>query len=77
MTNDEIQRRAEQANQVLYNPIFIEAFDKLKDVYYERWENTGEHEKQKRESIWNRLKAIQEVRREFIRILNAQKILEK
>ena len=77
MTNDEIRRRAESAQSVLNNDIFKEVFDELKAEYISKWENSTDLDTKSREVYYNRVKAIQEVKREFIRLLNAAKFIDK
>jgi hypothetical protein len=76
MTADEIRQRAEQSRQILFNPLFEETFEKLKEQYTSRWENTADDEIQNRELLYNRLKALMEVRREFLKEINAEKFLK-
>ena len=75
MTADEIRQRAEQSRQILYNPLFEETFEKLREQYITRWENTPDDEIKTREVLYNRLKALMEVRREFLKEINAEKFL--
>lgn len=75
--NDEINKRALSAVSVLNNDVFNDVFVELKTSYITRWENTPEEDTKQREMLYNRVKAIQEVKREFIKLLNAKRIIDK
>ena len=46
------QLREEQANRLLKDPLFNEAFEVLKKDLMDRWEASGSTELEARESIW-------------------------
>ena len=46
------QLREEQANRLLKDPLFNEAFEVLKKDLMDRWEASGSLELEARESIW-------------------------
>lgn len=77
MTNDEIKIKAINAQAILNNEVFNEIIDELKEDYINRWESSKELDTNTREMLYNRVKAIQEVKRELIRLLNAKLILDK
>lgn len=77
MTNDEIKIKAINAQAILNNDVFNEIIDELKEDYIRKWENSKELDTNTREMFYNRVKAIQEVKRELIRLLNAKLILDK
>lgn len=77
MTNDEIKLKAINAQAILNNDVFNEIIDELKEDYINRWESSKEFDTNTREMLYNRVKAIQEVKRELIRLLNAKLILDK
>lgn len=77
MTHEEIRLRALSAENILKDEVFNDVFEELKESYITKWENTPEDDQKQREMLYNRVKAIQEVKREFIRLLNAYKMINK
>ena len=77
MTHDEIRRRAINAESILNNDVFNDIFGELKSSYLSQWENSPEKDTESREMLYNRVKAIQEIKREFVKLLNAKRILDK
>lgn len=70
------QERAVQAKLILDNPLFEEAIESCISRWKGEWERSAPEDTNSREIAYNRVKAIQEVRRELIRLLNAKKIIE-
>ena len=52
MTDFTDDERARQANSLLQNELFVEAFNVLKQDLLNRWSNSGSTEVEARESIW-------------------------
>lgn len=77
MTADEIRRKAESAQSILNNDVFNDVWDEMRSTYVTRWESSIDEDKENRELIYNRLKALQEVKREFVRLVNAQRFLDR
>lgn len=76
MNKDDIDRRAMNAESLLNNDLFNETFSQLRDYYVKKWELSEDSDTKSREVFYNRLKAIQEVKREFIRALDAKKLTD-
>jgi len=77
MDKSEIRRRAISAESILNNDVFNEIFGELKTSYLSQWESSNEKDTESREMLYNRVKAIQEIKREFVKLLNAKRILDK
>ena len=77
MDKSEIRRRAISAESILNNEVFNEIFGELKTSYLSQWESSNEKDTESREMLYNRVKAIQEIKREFVKLLNAKRILDK
>ena len=77
LTNQEKIQRAEQADQLLHNPLLLEVFDKIKNYNINKWITSVPSDTETREMCYNRHKAVLEIQREFEKILNAAKVLEK
>lgn len=77
MTADEIRRKAESAESILNNDVFNSVWDEMRLAYIQRWETSVDGDKENRELFYNRLKALQEVKREFVRLVNAQRFLDR
>lgn len=65
------------AQQIIDNPMFEEAVGTCISRWKGEWERTAPEDTTSREIAYNRVKAIQEVRRELIRELNAKRIREE
>ena len=61
MTDFTDDERARQANGLLKNELFIEAFDVLKQDLLNRWSNSGSTEVEARESIWLAMRLLDRV----------------
>ena len=61
MTDFTDDERARQANSLLQNELFIEAFDVLKQDLLNRWSNSGSTEVEARESIWLAMRLLDRI----------------
>ena len=61
MTDFTDDERARQANGLLQNELFIEAFDVLKQDLLNRWSNSGSTEVEARESIWLAMRLLDRI----------------
>ena len=77
MTNQEIQERARQAKYILESEVFRDVVHDLGISYLQAWERTKDQEVVEREVCYRKHIALQEVKRELNKLLNAAKILEK
>ncbi len=80
MTDFTDDERARQANGLLKNELFIEAFDVLKQDLLNRWSNSGSTEVEARESIWLAMRLLDKIHAHIQSIVetgNMNKILEK
>lgn len=59
-TEREIQR-GERAEQILNDPIFVEAFEETKQELVSQWENSPARDVEGREKLWLSLKLLQKV----------------
>jgi len=55
------QQREEHANRILTDPLYNEAFDKLKEDLMNRWEHSGSTELEARESIWLAMRLLDRI----------------
>ena len=55
------QQREEHANRILTDPLYQEAFDKLKEDLMNRWEHSGSTELEARESIWLAMRLLDRI----------------
>ena len=55
------QLREEHANRILPDPLYQEAFDKLKEDLMNRWEHSGSTELEARESIWLAMRLLDRI----------------
>lgn len=76
MTAEKIRQRANSAKAIVHNELFNEVFDNLKNTYIARWENTPDEDIKSRETLYNRVKALEEIKREFFREINAERFLD-
>lgn len=74
---DSISRKALAAQQILDNEVFETTFETLRSECINRWETSDPSDKENRELLYNRLKALHEIKKSFVRMINAQKINEK
>jgi|TARA_R110000765_G_C18538864_1_gene560626 hypothetical protein len=58
MTPEEKERRA---SGLLENPVFIEAFDVLKEDLMNRWSHSGSTDLEARESIWLAMRLLDRI----------------
>lgn len=77
MTVDETRRKAQAAESVLNNAVFNDVFEELRSTYMTRWEASPEEDTKSRELLYNRLKALHEVKRELIRAINAIRLIDR
>ena len=56
-------KKANRVKQLLADPIINETFDHLEKTYFESWRDTNPEEYEPRETLWQLLFAIGEVRR--------------
>ena len=74
------QLREEQANRLLKDPLFNEAFEVLKKDLMDRWEASGSLELEARESIWLAMRLLDKLHGHITSIVETghmAKILEK
>ena len=80
MTDFTDDERARQANSLLQNELFIEAFDVLKQDLLNRWSNSGSTEVEARESIWLAMRLLDKIHAHIQSIVETgdmNRILEK
>ena len=74
------QLREEQANRLLKDPLFNEAFEVLKKDLMDRWEHSGSAELEARESIWLAMRLLEKIHSHVTSIIETghmNKILDK
>ena len=74
------QLREEQANRLLKDPLFNEAFEVLKKDLMDRWEHSGSAELEARESIWLAMRLLDKIHGHLTSIIETgrmNKILDK
>ena len=74
------QLREEQANRLLKDPLFNEAFEVLKKDLMDRWEASGSTELEARESIWLAMRLLDKIHGHLTSIIETgrmNKILDK
>ena len=71
-----LSEKASEAYRILNSPIFDELFEGRIRFWTGTWERTSPEDVQSRELAYHRVKAIQEVKSELIKLLNAKRIAE-
>ena len=74
------QLREEQANRLLKDSLFNEAFEVLKKDLMDRWEASGSTELEARESIWLAMRLLDKIHAHITSIVETgrmNKILDK
>ena len=66
-----------EAQRIINSDVFNEAFDELYQKWHKMWEDSTANDTKTREMAYNRVKAIQDVKREFVKLLNAKRMLEE
>jgi phosphomevalonate kinase len=72
--------REEQANRLLSDPMFNEAFDVLKEDLMTRWNSSGSLEVEARESIWLAMRLLDRIHGHITSIVETgrmNEVLEK
>jgi len=77
MPNLTTRNKAIAAQALLNNELLNEIFTVIRERGLSEWERSSPSDTEIREMIYNRVKAIQEVKREMQRALDAQLIEEK
>jgi hypothetical protein len=80
MTDFTDDERARQANSLLQNELFVEAFNVLKQDLLNRWSNSGSTEVEARESIWLAMRLLDKIHAHIQSIVETgdmNRILEK
>ncbi len=68
--------REEHAKRLLNDKLFQEAFTTLRDSLLREWESTGQHDIDKRESLYTSVKLIDRLWSHIETILDTGKVLE-
>ena len=80
MTDRSDEERAQQAQNLLSNELFVESFNVLKEDLMSRWSNSGSTDLEARESIWLAMRLLDRIRSHLISIIETgqmNKILDK
>lgn len=72
----DLTEQAREADIILNSTVFNTAFDNVIENSIGTWERSQDAEKDVREAAYFKVKAIREVRRELIKILNAKRMKE-
>lgn len=70
------KRDANDAQQLLYNPLFFKAFDCVKQKLMLEFETTAAAESEKRDELWRQLRALKSVEQHLRSVINSQKLAE-
>ena len=76
--NDEL--REEKAKRILQDPLYIEAFDVIKEDLMNRWSSSGSTELEARESIWLAMRLLDKIQghlKSIIETGHMAKIMDK
>lgn len=68
--------REEHAKRLLNDKLFQEAFTTLRESLLQEWESTGQHDIDKRESLYTSVKLIDRLWSHIETILDTGKVLE-
>ncbi len=71
------QRRAASADQLMRNPMLVEAFEALDKHWMNGWRNTLPSQSAERDEIYHRLSALKKVWQELQSYMNEGKIVEE
>ena len=69
--------QSQKPKEVLDNPSFKEAFDKLRDLYSTSLLNTGTNETETREKLWLAYQVLGKVEQHFREIIDTGKLASK
>ncbi len=69
--------QSQKAKEVLDNPSFKEAFDKLRNLYTTSLLNTGTNETETREKLWLAYQVLGKVEQHFREIIDTGKLASK
>tara|TARA_R100000742_G_C4252144_1_gene70367 strand:+ start:657 stop:914 length:258 start_codon:yes stop_codon:yes gene_type:complete len=69
--------QSQKAKDILNNPSFKEAFDKLRNLYNTSLLNTGTNETETREKLWLAYQVLGKVEQHFIEIIDTGKLASK
>tara|TARA_R110002020_G_scaffold159981_1_gene344241 strand:+ start:20630 stop:20887 length:258 start_codon:yes stop_codon:yes gene_type:complete len=69
--------QSQKAKEVLDNPSFKEAFDKLRNLYSTSLLNTGTNETETREKLWLAYQVLGKVEQHFKEIIDTGKLASK
>lgn len=77
MTRDEEIARAHQAERLLNDPLFQEAFAVVEAEYLDGWRNSPARDTEGRERLWLMLKLLGKVRGHLQTVMETGKLAEK
>jgi len=61
--------KLQAAKDLMANELFNNAIDDMKNVMYQDWLNTTEHETASREQLWLKIKLAEKLRGEIVSII--------
>ena len=76
MDHEKNMRRAHEAERILGNDLFVEAFATLRDGYTKMWQNSGVLDTDAREVAYRGLRTLEAVRKHFENVITTGKISE-
>lgn len=76
MTDERMVQRAEEAKQLLANPLFAEAFAAIREEVIEQWTNSKATEEAGREKLWLTLKLLDRLQSQITQVVHTGKVAQ-
>lgn len=76
MTDEQKVQRAEEARQLLANPILSEAFTVIREEVLDQWKSSKEHEAEGREKLWTTLKLLDRLQSQITQVVQTGKVAQ-
>jgi hypothetical protein len=70
------RERGEQADRLLADPLFVEAFDTVERVYMDSWRASGHDEIEKRERAWTAVQLLADLRAAITKVVRDGAVAE-
>mgnify|MGYP003419095947 CR=1 FL=1 len=76
MTDELAVQRAEEAKQLLANPLFAEAFAAIREEVINQWTNSKSNEDVGREKLWITLKLLDRLQSQITQVVQTGKVAQ-
>ena len=76
-TKEEQVIQAKHAKELLENPVMVQAFNSILNSGYQQWISTEINDKETRESLYHKQRAILEVKTDLVKLVENGAIIAK